>query len=66
MKIYHLFILIIFFGNLDEKNFSKYLVVELDQGIQAGKIFTKLNDSFLHFKEFWKPGIFYQFVIVVL
>ena len=45
MKIYHLFILIIFFGDLDEKVISKYLLVELDQGIQAGKIFTNLNDS---------------------
>ena len=50
MKIYHLLSLIIFFGDLDEKVISKYLLVELDQGIQAGKIFTNLNDSVLQLK----------------
>ena len=50
MKLYCLFILIIFFGYLDEKVISKYLLVELDQGIQAGKIFTNLNDSVLQLK----------------
>ena len=70
MKLYCLFILIIFFGYLDEKVISKYLLVELDQGIQAGKIFTNLNDSVLQLKAFLhlvlKTWYFYQFVIMVV
>ena len=66
MKLYCLFILIIFFGYLDEKVISKYLLVELDQGIQAGKIFTNLNDSVLQLNLVLKTWYFYQFVIMVV